>query len=385
MKKLAALCLIAAMGLQLTACSGIGNSSAWIEEGTAKIGATLDCGQFVVNGDVYSFPAGISDWTGNGWHISNNYDNKDSFELEAGVMSNEFEVFNDEADSQYVRMCALNLGSEPAKLESCTTDALKLKLSENKNDIKAVLPGGITSKSTMEDIIAAYGEPAQKDDNTICYTYTGKDDLIIEVEFRFPSETADQVVYTISEDNWGAIRNAEECSQFVDDALKTSFYNDYERYVANNFDTAESAQELYDSEVEYYVQGLMYYLDIEYETADEATLGQFRELTKKIFAKFKWDTPVVSLEDGASKGEVELTMYPTDFLDIILEDAQTVADTAQTEEEYVAGMLEAISPKVDEISYRDPVTNTYEIDIDNGVVSSEDWDEIDDILMDFAE
>lgn len=91
------------------------------------------------------------------------------------------------------------------------------------------------------------------------------------------------------------------------------------------------------------------------------------------------------MEDGATRGEVELTMYPTDFLDIILEDAQAVADTAQTEEEYTANMLAAISPKVDEISYRDPIVKTYDVDIDNGVISSSDWDEIDDILMDFAE
>lgn len=280
MKKIAALCLIAVMGLHLTACGG-GNNSAWIEEGTGKIDATLDCGQFVVNGDVYSFPAGISDWTSNGWHISNNYENKDSFELESNILSNEFELFNDEHDSQYVRMCALNLGTEPAKLEDCTTDCLKLKLTEGKDDIRVVLPGGITCKSTRDDIIAAYGEPEETDDDFLTYTYTGKDDLEIIVEFRFPTETADQVVYTISDDNWGAIHNAEDCSQFVDDALRTSFYCDYERYVENKFDTAESAQALYDSEVEYYVQGLMYYLDIDYETTDDAVIEQFRDLSKK--------------------------------------------------------------------------------------------------------
>ena len=104
MKKIAALCLIAAMGLQLTACAGLGgNKDAWIEENTGKIGTTLDCGQFVVNGEVYSFPGDISDWLSSGWHISNNYENKDTFMLENNVESNEFELFNDEISSQYVR------------------------------------------------------------------------------------------------------------------------------------------------------------------------------------------------------------------------------------------------------------------------------------------
>ena len=80
-------------------------------------------------------------------------------------------------------------------------------------------------------------------------------------------------------------------------------------------------------------------------------------------------------------------MYPTDFLDIILEDAQAVADASaeMTEDEYAEAMLEAIKPLVDEISYKDPITKTYNVDLDNGIISADDWEEIDDILMDIAE
>ncbi len=116
MKKIAALCFLAVMGLQLTACSVGADKNAWIEEDKAKIGTTLDCGQFVVDGTVYSFPADVADWTNNGWHISNNYENKDSFLLESSVFSNEFELFNDENKDEYVGMCAINLGAEPAKI-----------------------------------------------------------------------------------------------------------------------------------------------------------------------------------------------------------------------------------------------------------------------------
>ncbi len=80
-------------------------------------------------------------------------------------------------------------------------------------------------------------------------------------------------------------------------------------------------------------------------------------------------------------------MYPTDFLDIILEDAQAVADASadMTEDEYAENILNAIIPKVDEISYKDPVVGTYDIDLNDGVIDSDDWDEIDYILMDFAD
>ena len=46
-------------------------------------------------------------------------------------------------------------------------------------------------------------------------------------------------------------------------------------------------------------------------------------------------------------------------------------------------MLDAIKPWVDQISFREPVVMTYDVDLDNGVIGSEEWNEIDDILMDF--
>lgn len=385
MKRIMTLCLIAVMSLQLTACSG--NRDAWIEEGKGKIGSALDCGQFVVNGDVYSFPADIADWTEHGWHISNNYDNKNTFKLERDNTSNEFELFNDEAGSQYVTMEAVNLGTEPDLIENCAVNYLKIKMFDSKDNVQIVLPGGITCKSTKDDIVAAYGEPDAEDDSTLGYEYTSSDDWIVAVEIRLIGDHPDQVRYYLSDKNWGYIANAKDCEQFVDNALKTSFYGDYAAYVEGNFDTEEGAQELYEMEVAFYAEGLMYYLDIDYEIIDSAIADGFVEVSRQVLSKFKWDTPVSDLADGASYGTVELTMYPTDFLDIILEDAQTVANASAdwTEDEYAENMLEAIKSKVDKISYKDPITRTYDVDLDNGIISANDWDEIDNILMDLGE
>ena len=192
-------------------------------------------------------------------------------------------------------------------------------------------------------------------------------------------------MYKLADSNWGSVANAEECAQFIDDALKASFYGDYASYVEKKFDTEDGAKELYESEVEYYSQGLMYYLGIDYETVSDEIAEGFRDLSKDILAKAKWDTPVEDLPDGATYGGVEISMYPTDFLDIILEDAQAVADSGVEGDEYAQGMLDAITPKVGEISYREPVTGNYNINLDDGVLSADDWNEIDDILMDFAE
>ena len=56
-----------------------------------------------------------------------------------------------------------------------------------------------------------------------------------------------------------------------------------------------------------------------------------------------------------------------------------------TEDEYAENILNAIALKVDEISYRDPVVGTYDIDLNDNVIDSDDWNEIDFILMDLAE
>lgn len=385
MKKLALVGLCAVLCFQMTACGGPGQEEKQKEEAMALISDKLESGEFVIDGEKYSFPSVISEWTDNGWHISNRYDNADTFELEYNIESNEFELFNDEKTSEYVSMCAINLGMEPLKINQSTTSYLSIDMSENKDDLYVVLPGGITGKSTKEDVIAAYGEPTEQDDDYLYYTYTNEDDIDILVGVGIAYDSVHKVVYKMADSNWGSVTNAEECSQFIDDALKASFYGDYSSYVENKFDTEEGAKELYESEVEYYAQGLMYYLGIDYETVSEEIADGFRDLARQILDKVKWDTPVVDLADGATYGSAEVTMYPIDFLDIILEDAQAVADSGVEGDEYAQGMLDAISPKVDETSYRDPITKTYDVDLDDGVISSDDWNEMDDILMDFAE
>lgn len=193
------------------------------------------------------------------------------------------------------------------------------------------------------------------------------------------------VTYALADSNWGSVTNAEECVQFINDALKASFYGEFDTYVENKFDTQEGAQELYDSEVDYYAQNLMYFLDIDSETVDEGILTGFYDVSKAVLAKFKWDDPVVDLSDGALWGSFEITMYPTDFVDVIIEDVQAVAESGLDGDEYAQAMLDAIRPKVDEISYREPITKSYDIDTEDGIISQDTWDEIDDILMDFAE
>ena len=388
MKKLVLMGLCAVMCLQMTACGalgGAGKEAQKKEEAMALLGSDdLKSGEFVIDGRKYSFPDGVSEWTENGWHISNRYDNTDTFELEYNVETNVFEMYNDEKSSEYVSMCAINLGTEPTKIVESTVSYLEIKLSNAKDAMYVVLPGGITCESTKEDVKNAYGEPDEEDDDYFQYTYTNADDLDILIEIDCV-ENVHKVIYKLADSNWGSVTNAEECAEFINAALETSFYGEFDTYVEKNFDTLEGAQELYASEVGYYAEGLMYYLDVDYETVSDEIAAGFYEVAAAVLAKFKWDMPVVDLVGGLPIGEFEITMYPTDFLDIIIEDAQAVADSGLGGDEYAQAMLDAISPKVDEISYREPITKTYDVDLDDGVVSQSDWENIDDVLMDLSE
>lgn len=386
MKKLLLVSLFVILCFQMTACSSEESKKEKArEEAVALIGNDLESGEFVIDGTKYSFPSVISEWTENGWHVSNNYENADTFELEYNIESNEFELFHNEKESEYVKMCAINLGNEPVKIPQAETSFLEVNISPKKDGIYVVLPGGITCDSTKEDVIAAYGEPQEEDDGLLYYTYTNADGLDILVEIRVSFENVDRIQYKMDDSNWGIVTNAEECSQFIDSALRASFYGDYADYVEKKFDTEENAQMLYETEIEYYSQALMYYLGVDYETVSDEIAEGFHEISRKVIEKVKWDAPAVDLGDGATYGSFELAMYPVDFLDIILEDAQAVADSGVEGDEYAQGMLDAITPWVDQTSHREPVIKTYNVDLDAGVISTEDWDEIDDILMDFAE
>lgn len=407
MKKLLVLCLCLGLCLPVTACGGSKEASATLH--TETLGNNLDSAKFMVDDQEFSFPSAMSDWTDHGWHVSNNYGNKNSFTLEPMVETTTFELYKDDTQN-YVRMTSYNDTDENVKIEGGITAYLRMTFSSKKDDLAVELPGGVTYKSKMDDVIAAYGEPVEKDDDELSYTYdTGE--WICNVQFQFAGDRIVAVEYALSDDNWGSVATPEACEQYIDDALKASFYGDFTGYVENKFDTEEGARELYENEVEYYTEALMYYLDINFEIIDEEIMDGYRELTKQVFAKFKWDTPVYKENKmtafaigDAVVGDMELTLYPTDFVDIIFDDAQAVVDEFQAnhsdvdpdslsdeeyavlENEYATNMLNAISPRVSEISYRDPVIKTYEIDThDNpSVLSEDDWNEIDDILMDFG-
>ena len=395
MKKqmLAGVCL--GMSVMMTAC---GANDEWIAKGTEMVASELSSSEIYIDGTVYTFPCDMSYLINTGWHVSNSYDNKDDFELEPGMESTEFELFND--NKQYVKVTVLNMSDENATVEKCMVSSLEIAV----EDFEAVLPSGVTTKSTSEDIKTAYGEPTSTEGTAMYYEYTNADEWICQVEMDVDGnkkKTLTTVKYTLTDDNWGG--SEEDVRTYMDTALRTSFYGDYTEYVANMYDTEENAIALYESEVAYYAESLMYYLDMDSSVLDEATIESYYKIAEMVLSKAKWEITNMQYDENTLTGTMELTLYPVDFLYIIDSDADMVIaefqnkysnvdpdsctdeELAAIEQDYANMMLEVINARAAETKVSDSVVKTYNIDYMTGVVTEDDWYEIDDILMGFEE
>lgn len=406
MKKIFMMVLCVVLCFQMTAC-GMSQKDKWIEEGAARLGEDIRSGEFVLDGEVYSFPMELSDWLDRGWHISNSYDNKDSFKLEPGYESTEFELFNE--SGEYVRVCVINISDKKAKPEECLVSYLYISTTQ---DLKLVLPAGINKSSKPADIRAAYGD-ADIDESgnnyfEAYYNYTTKDDWVCQIELNafdnnYTIDPFSAVTFRIdSTTEWADFyENAsgeDGCRKYIDSSLRAAFYGDFNEYVENHFSTQEEAEALYESEVAYYASGLIYYAGINEEALEEATIEEFREITRQVFARTQWE--ITDLSVSGEHGMLKIDLYPTDFLDLIDDDLDNAvielqakyagvdvsgfseSQTAEIDQVFAEMVLNAIRGRVEEVQVKKSVSKWYIIDYSQGILSSDDWEEIDSILMD---
>lgn len=410
MKRVLMMVLCAALCFQVTAC-GLNLQSfqkdRWVDEGAAKLGEDIRSSEFVLEGEVYTFPMVLSDWLDRGWHISNNYDNKDSFELKPGYESTEFELFNE--NGQYVEVCVLNISDKSAKPEECLVSYLYISSSQ---DLKLVLPAGINKSSKPADIRAAYGDAdIDKSGNEFFeayYNYTTEDDWICQIKLsvidnNYTIDPFRSVSFSISSTTEAAefYENAsgeDGCRRYIDTSLRAGFYGDFNEYVENHFSTQENAEAFYESEVNYYASCVIYYVGINEEALDEATVEEFREIARQVLAKTKWE--ITNLSVATEHGTLNIDLYPTDFIDLIDDDLGNVISELQAkyaevdvnslsesqlseiDQDYAEMVLNAIRGRVEEVQVKRPISKLYIINYSEGILSSDDWEEIDSILMD---
>lgn len=400
MKKIISLILCAGFCLQLTACSSDaldalgGRKNAWVEEGAALLGDDIRSGEFILNGEKYTFPMRMSDWLDKGWHVSNNYENKDNFTLDIGGMSTEFELFNEDGD--YVRVSAYNDTDKRATVDKCMVSSLYISLT----DFEAVFPGGIYTENKPAQIMEAYGEPDYKDDGEsqaikAYYDFTSADGWACEAELRmfnndYTIDAFTAIEYSlIGDEAWNSfMKNSsgeEGCKRFVEAAMQASFHGDFDEYV-QYFETRENAEALYDAECSYYASCIMYYAGVDESAIDEAMAAQFKEIAKQVLKKTKWEVVSVKLGEAKTAGTIgflTLELYPTDFLDIVVDDINAI--TAESDQEYAEAVLGIYQAKADEAQPAEAISKTYSVSYNEGILDDNQWMEIDDIIMGIAQ
>ena len=413
MKKIRMMLLCLTVALMAAGCAGGGalEDTKWIDESAAKISDEITSGEFVIDDVVYKFPMPLEDWLDNGWHISNNYDNVDEFLLEAGYTSNEFELFNEE--DAYVRVSVYNDSYEAASVEDCMVYSLYMSTTE----VDVVFPQGMTKRNKPADVLEAYGEPDARGDEQsyLEATYIFDDTAMGQCYVELGVVDNDYTIHPFTSVNYGIasfdsyweslVRNEGEdgaCKVYFDATMKASFYGDFEDYTGYAIDSEAGATELYDSEVSYFAECLPYSMDINLDYISDEDWNKMLQISKEVLAKTKWEVKNVEV-NAFDQGTMTLALYPTNFFDVIYDDALAASDAFYTkyadadfesmsdeeysavEVEYTAMMLEVFEKHVSAAGTLDAVEKTYEIDLNNGVISQEDWVDIDDTIMNLME
>ena len=406
-----AMVLVLAMGF--VGCSGLDldvDDEKFIEESAAKISDELTSGQFVIDGVIYQFPMPLSDWLNNGWHVSNSYDNTDEFRLDPYYISTEFELFNE--DDDYVRVTVYNDSDEAAPVDACIVYSLYMSTME----VDVVLPKGMTKRNKPADILAAYGEPDVKDDdaNHLEATYYFADDEQGQCYVELFAHDNDYTIDPFTnitfgmvdpEDYWDAMvaqKGVEGAAEYYfDAAMKTSFYADFEDYVSMNMDSLEGAQELYNAEIEYFAECLLYYTDITEEYITTDVRNRVNAVSKEVLSKVKWDVKSIDV-NAFNEGTMTVTLYPTNFFYVIEEDLFAASDAFNAkyadvdyetmtyeeydalEKDYTEMMVAVLEKHAASAGMLDAVERTYKVNLDDTVLSDAAWEDVDDTIMDLV-
>ena len=407
MKKILMALMCLCVCFQFSAC-GLGEEDTeWIETDAKKIGKDITCGEFVIDGAVFSFPMDLQDIIDKGWHVTNNVVNKDTFKLNPGEMSDEFQMFPDDDHEHSIKVSVINVSDKSATVDKCMVASLTVK----EGNFDFVLPSGLNKRSKQEDVEKTYKNADNIDEEgkqkIYQYLYTSKDGVECTVELKVYNE--ENATYPLSEVNYwinldeangfGTTGvNAADVEKFMDLTMKASYHNNFAGYVSYGIDTATGAKELYQSEIEYFVYGLMEYADINSECVTDDVYEGYCSIAKDILRKAKWEISVK--ETGDSSCTVELTIYPTNYFDIISPkvdeaidnynvkyenvDIESISDEeyAQIEADYAGMVLAAIKGAEANVEYVDGIKRTYEFT--GSGLTTEAWEEIDDITMGFA-
>lgn len=414
LRKMLCFVMVLVLAMSFVGCSGLDMDSLddekFIEESAAMISEEITSGQFVIDGVIYQFPMPLKDWLDNGWHVSSTYDNAADFRLAPYYTSNQFELF-DEENKDYVQMTVYNDSDKAAPIEECMVYSLRMSTSE----VDVVFPKGMTKRNNPEDILAAYGEPDAKGDSKndleAIYYFSGElGQCYVELDV-IDNDNTEYPFFRVyfgmvdPEEYWDAFvaqKGVEEAAKFYfDAAMKASFYADYDDYVSMNMDSMDGAKELYDAEVEYFADCLLYYTDITEEYITTDVRNRVIAVSKEVLSKVKWEVKSVDVSQF-NMGTMTVTLYPTDFFSVIDEDLFEATDAFTMkyfdvdydtisyeeydalEKEYTEMMIAVLEKHAASAGTLEAVERTYNVNLNDTVLSDAAWEDVDDTIMDLV-
>ena len=439
MKKLLTLMLCIVLSFSFTGCGE--EDTTWINDVAAKMSKEITSGEVYVDDDILKFPMELQDIIDQGWHITNNITNEKTFKLGVGEMTDEFLLFPDDNHEDCISVSVVNLTTGSTTVDKCSVASLSVEASE----FDFVLPNGITKRSTEEDIEKAYGKAVEvaKDGSYKVYKYTYKteagfacvvslktlngtyplSEVAFSIDFNnsFVEEQSTSEMTTSSEKDTTTDKNTtvekdttteeptssnvsnavyNNWKDYFDACMKVCYYNNYVSYVTQGLDTIDNAKALYQSYVEYYAKAIMEYSDVTTELVTDEIFEEYCNIAKTVLKKFKWEFSNITLL-ADDKYSLELVLYPTNYFDLIdsqvdaaIEEYETkyasvdfdnITDEeyAEIEIDYANMVLKAIKGSENKVELTTGIKKVYEVTSQG--LSDEQWDEIDNIIMGFAE
>lgn len=184
MKRCLSLLLALALVFSLTACGGAGN---------------VNSNKITIAGKAYQLPMKGSELLNNGWSVPDAYTNFDNnFKAETKSITTGLQL----TDSQSNRLgitCVYNESSEVKGLEDCWIFTIEVERESVGDESLLSLPGGVSLKSTYDDVVAAYGEPGENNqqfessstrsgNGNKSLNYTKQNKSYLSYDFSFPEK-----------------------------------------------------------------------------------------------------------------------------------------------------------------------------------------------------
>lgn len=199
----------------------------------------------------------------------------------------------------------------------------------------------------------------------------------------------------------GCGNSAQTYQNYVQAVLDCTYKGDITAYREMTEAYDKDAEGLYAQETTYITELICNQMSVKYDALNPAMQNKYRQLAERLQNKLSYS--VESVVKTGDAYQVTLTVQPTDFWDICIDDVEKLyqkefserfgraegqeGKLAVIEAVWGAKVLDILNSHIDETGYQEPVTAQFTIRTDEqGIynVRSKDWLDLDDLMLDIA-